>query len=388
MQVPLLDLKAQYATIKDEVRQAIDTVLESQHFIMGPQVKSLEEKIATYTNCKHAIGVASGSDALLISLMAIDLKPGDAVITTPYTFFATAGAISRLGAIPIFVDVDPRTYNIDPEKIEGVILSAAKNPKRTDSRFTIHNSRIKAIIPVHLYGQSADMDPIMEIAKKHNLVVIEDGAQAIGTEYRGHRVGSIGHFGCFSFFPSKNLGGFGDGGMVTTNNDDYAERVRVLRVHGSKPKYYHNFVGMNSRLDTLQAAVIEVKLRYLDKWSAARKSSADWYNDAFTKAGLVDRHLITPYEVPGGRHIYNQYVIRAKNRDGLMARFKEKGIGTEIYYPVPLHIQECFAGLGYKNGDLPHSEAAAKETMALPIYPELTTEQKEYVINTVKEYYI
>jgi dTDP-4-amino-4,6-dideoxygalactose transaminase len=392
MNVPLLDLKAQYATIKEEIKQAIDQVLESQHFIMGPQVKSLEEKIATYTNCKHAIGVASGSDALLISLMAIDLKPGDAVITTPYTFFATAGAISRLGAIPIFVDVDPRTYNIDPEKIEGVILSAAKNPKETNFLPFVRGGSgwgrsVKAIVPVHLYGQSADMDPIMEIARKHNLVVIEDAAQAIGTEYKGRRVGSIGHFGCFSFFPSKNLGGFGDGGMVTTNNDDYAERVRVLRVHGSKPKYYHKFVGMNSRLDTLQAAVIEVKLRYLDKWSAARKSNADWYNDAFTKAGLVDRHLITPYEVPGGRHIYNQYVIRAKNRDGLMACLKEKNIGTEIYYPVPLHIQECFAGLGYKNGDLPHSEAAAKETMALPIYPELTTEQKQYVVETIKEFY-
>lgn len=370
MQVPLLDLKAQYATIKDEVRQSVETVLESQHFIMGPQVKSLEEKVAAYTNSKYAIGCASGSDALLISLMAIDLKPGEEVITTPYTFFATAGAIARLNAKTVFVDIDPKTYNIDPALIEKAIT------KKT-----------RAIIPVHLYGQSADMDPIMEIAKKHNLVVIEDGAQAIGTEYKGRRVGSIGHFGCFSFFPSKNLGGFGDGGMVTTNSDEYAERVRVLRVHGSKPKYYHKFVGMNSRLDTLQAAVIEVKLKYLDKWSAARKANTCWYNDALTKAGLVDRHLITPYEVPGGRHIYNQYIIRAKNRDGLMARFKEKGIGTEIYYPVPLHVQECFADLGYKAGDLPNSEAAAKETMALPIYPELTTEQKQYIVDTIKEFY-
>jgi len=390
MNVPLLDLKAQYSTIKDEVRQAVDAVIESQHFIMGPQVKSLEEKVAAYTNCKHAIGCASGSDALLLSLMAIGLKPGDAVITTPYTFFATAGAISRLGATTIFVDIDPKTYNIDPNCIEDVInkkgiygsrLTAHRSP------LTTHHSRIKAIIPVHLYGQSADMDPIMEIAKRHNLVVIEDGAQAIGTEYKGRRVGSIGHFGCFSFFPSKNLGGFGDGGIVTTNNDEYAERLRVLRVHGSKPKYYHKIVGCNSRLDTLQAAVIEVKLGHLDKWSAARKANADWYNDTLTKAGLVDRQLITPYEIPGGRHIYNQYVIRAKNRDGLMARFKEKNIGTEIYYPVPLHIQECFADLGYKTGDLPHSEGAAKETMALPIYPELTIEQRRYVVDTISEFY-
>lgn len=383
MQVPLLDLKAQYRTIKDEVKQAVDAVLESQHFIMGPQVKSLEEKVAAYTNSKHAIGCASGSDALLLSLMAMDIKPGDGVITTPYTFFATAGAISRLGAVPIFVDIDPKTYNIDPNRIEDAI-----NRKGIyGSRVTGHGSRIKAVIPVHLYGQSADMDPIMDIAKRHNLVVIEDGAQAIGTEYKGRRVGSIGHFGCFSFFPSKNLGGFGDGGMVTTNDDQYAERLRVLRVHGSKPKYYHKFVGMNSRLDTLQAAVIEVKLRYLDKWSAARKSNADWYNNTFAKAGLVDRQILTPCEVPGGRHIYNQYVIRAKNRDGLMARFKEKGIGTEIYYPVPLHIQECFADLGYKAGDIPNSESAAKETMALPVYPELTAEQKEYVVETIKEFY-
>lgn len=370
MNVPLLDLKAQYATIRDEVRQAVDAVLESQHFIMGPQVKTLEEKVAAYTNCKHAVGCASGSDALLLSLMAVGVKPGDEVITTPYTFFATAGAIARLNARTVFVDIDARTYNIDPGRIE--------------SRIT---KKTRAIIPVHLYGQSADMDPIMDIARRHNVAVIEDGAQAIGTEYKGRRVGSIGDFGCFSFFPSKNLGGFGDGGIITTNNDEYAEKLRVLRVHGSKPKYYHKYVGCNSRLDALQAAVIEVKLRHLDNWSAARKANAEWYNDALTKAGLVDRQLITPYEVPGGRHIYNQYVIRAKNRDGLMARFKEKGIGTEVYYPVPLHIQECFRDLGYKTGDMPHSESAAKETMVFPVYPELTTEQKHYVIDTICEFY-
>lgn len=371
MQVPLLDLKAQYAAIKEEIRIAVDEVLESQHFIMGPQVKTLEEKVAAYTQCKHAVGCASGSDALLISLMAMEIKPGDGVITTPYTFFATAGAISRLGAVPVFVDIDPKTYNIDPNCIEAVMS----------------RPRIKAIIPVHLYGQSADMDAIMDVVKKYNLVVIEDGAQAIGTEYKGTRVGSIGHFGCFSFFPSKNLGGFGDGGIVTTNDDNFAERLRVLRLHGSKPKYYHKFVGMNSRLDTLQAAVIEVKLRHLDKWSSARKANADWYNEAFSKLGLAGNKLVTPHEVPGGRHIYNQYVIRAKNRDGLMARFKEKGIGTEVYYPVPLHIQECFVDLGYKIGDFLHSENAAKETMALPIYPELSTQQKQYVVDTIKAFY-
>ena len=379
MKVPLLDLKAQYKTIESEIKSAIDTVLESQHFVMGPQVKSLEEKAAKYTNCKHAIGCASGSDALLLSLMAMDIKPGDAVITTPYTFFATAGAIARLGATTIFVDIDPRTYNIDPEKIEEAFTH--------NSQLTTHHSQIKAIIPVHLYGQAADMDPIMELAKQRNLTVVEDAAQAIGTEYKGRRVGSIGDFGCFSFFPSKNLGGFGDGGMITTNNDEYAERLRVLRLHGSKPKYYHKVVGVNSRLDTLNAAVLEVKLTYLDKWSETRKANADWYNDEFRKAGLSDRQIQTPYEVLGGRHIYNQYVIRCKDRDGLQAHLKENGVGCEIYYPVPLHVQECFRDLGYKAGDCPVSEEAAKETLAIPIYPELTTEQKQYVVATIKAFY-
>lgn len=370
MQVPLLDLRAQYKTIEPEVRAAIDTVLESQYFIMGPQVKSLEEKVAKYTNCKHAIACASGSDALLLALMAMDIRPGDEVITTPYTFFATAGAIARLNARTVFVDVDPRTYNIDPNLIEKAVTS-----------------KTRAIIPVHLYGQSADMDPIMETAKHHGLKVIEDGAQAIGTEYKGRRVGSIGDFGCFSFFPSKNLGGIGDGGMITTNNDEYADKLRVLRLHGSKPKYYHKIVGTNSRLDTVNAAVLEVKLGHLDKWSAARKANADWYTSVFTKAGLADRQIQTPYEGPDGRHIYNQYVIRAKDRDGLQKHLKDAGIGNEVYYPVPLHIQECFADLGYKQGDCPVSEEAAKETVAIPIYPELTTDQKQYVVDTIKKFY-
>ena len=370
MQVPLLDLKAQYKTIESEIRAAIDSVLESQHFIMGPQVRGLEERVARYVNARHAIGCASGSDALLLSLMAIDLKVGEEVVTTPYTFFATAGAIARLGGRTVFVDIDPCTYNIDPNLIEEKITS-----------------KTRAIIAVHLYGQAADMDPIMEIAKRHDLVVIEDAAQAIGTEYKGRRVGAIGHFGCFSFFPSKNLGGLGDGGIVTTNSDEYAEKLRALRVHGSKPKYYHKVVGVNSRLDTINAAAIEVKLGHLDKWSAARKANAKWYNRAFVEAGLVDRHIQTPFEVPGGRHIYNQYVIRAKDRDGLQKHLKDNGIGTEVYYPVPLHLQECFAELGYREGDFPQAEAAAKETLALPIYPELTGEQKEYVVSVITQYY-
>lgn len=376
MQVPLLDLKAQYSSIKDEIKVAIDKVLEDQHFVMGQEVKSLEEKTAAYTQCKYAIAVASGSDALLISLMAMDINPGDAVITTPYTFFATAGAIARLGAVPVFVDINPKTYNIDPQKIEDVFCGRSKT----------FSSHAKAIIPVHLYGQSADMDPIMEIAKKYKLVVIEDAAQAIGTEYKGKRVGSIGDFGCFSFFPSKNLGGFGDGGMVTTNSDEYAEKLRVLRLHGSKPKYYHKFVGMNSRLDTIQAAVLEVKLRYLDQWSEKRKQNAQWYDVKFHELGLADHYVITPYSA-GWRHIYNQYVIRVKNRDGLMKYLKDNGIGCEVYYPVPLHLQECFDGLGYKRGDCPFSEAAADETIAIPVYPELTLEQKEYVLKKISEFY-
>jgi len=383
VKVPLLDLNAQYQTIKPEIETAISNVLAHQRFIMGPEVAELEKKIAAYCNVKHAIACASGSDALLLSLMACGVGHGDAVITTPYTFFATAGAIARLGATAIFADIDPKTYNIDPNQIEDALIGKGIYGSRVPGS----GSRIKAVIPVHLYGQSADMEPIMEIAKRRNLIVIEDAAQAIGAEYKGKRVGSIGHFGCFSFFPSKNLGCFGDGGIITTNSDEYADKLSILRVHGSKPKYYHKIVGLNSRLDTIQAAVVGVKLKYLDKWSLTRKANADWYNDALTGAGLTDRYLITPYEGCSGRHIYNQYVIRAKDRDGLMIHLKKKGIGTEVYYPVPLHLQECFANLGYKVGDLPHSEAAAKETIALPIYPELTDEQKQYVVDTIKEFY-
>jgi dTDP-4-amino-4,6-dideoxygalactose transaminase len=346
-------------------------------------VAELEVDIARYCGAKHAVGCASGSDALLLSLMAAGVGQGDEVITTPYTFFATAGAISRVGAKPVFVDIDPRTYNIDPEAISDVFAGKGIYA----SRVTNKGSRVKAVIPVHLYGQMADMDPLMDIARDRGLVVVEDAAQAIGSEYKGRRAGSIGDFGCFSFFPSKNLGCMGDGGVITTNDDAYAERLRVLRVHGSKPKYYHKVVGCNSRLDTLQAAIVRTKLPHLDGWTESRQSNAAWYTDAFVEAGLADRQLVTPYVVPEGRHIYNQYVVRVKDRDGLMARFKEKGIGTEVYYPVPLHLQECFADLGYREGDLPHAEVAAGETLALPIYPELNGEQKCFVVNVVTEFY-
>jgi len=362
MQVPLLDLKAQYATIKDEIKAAINEVLESQYFILGPKVEQFEEKIAEYCNTKYAIGVASGTDALLISLMVLDVGHGDEVITTPYTFFATAGSISRLGAKPVFVDIDPKTYNINPGLIEEKI---------TD--------KTKAIIPVHLYGQCAEMDTILEIAEKHGLYVIEDAAQAIGAKYKERKAGSMGDMGCLSFFPSKNLGGYGDGGMVVTNNSELAEKVRVLRVHGAKPKYHHSMVGLNSRLDAIQAAVLLVKLKYLDDWSEARRENAEVYNHLFAETDVV-----TPYVEDYNEHIYNQYIIRVKDRDRVRDYLKEQDIGTSIYYPVSLHLQECYADLGYKEGDLPESEKAAKETLALPIYPELTPEQQEYVVEAIK----
>lgn len=395
--VPLLDLKGQYATIRDELREAIDRVAESQHFILGPEVEALEEAVAAYSQSEYGIGVSSGSDALLVALMAIELKPGDEVITTPYTFFATAGAIARLGAKPVFADIDPITYNIDPEAISRAIT------KRT-----------RAIIPVHLYGQMAEMDSIMEIAARHNLYVIEDAAQAIGAEYRGQRAGSIGHLGCFSFFPSKNLGGFGDGGLITTNDPALAKRVKLLRNHGYQPKYYNKVIGGNFRLDSIQAAVLGVKLRYLDNWTMARQRNAGRYRDLFTEAELAIHPdslpylkakaatkssngagsslseltgVVLPTEVPGGRHIYNQFIIRSGSRNQLMAHLREKNIGTEIYYPVPMHLQECFEDLGCLRGDFPVSECAADETLALPIYPELTEEMIATVVKAVADFY-
>lgn len=364
--VPLLDLKAQYAALRDEIHAAMDRVIESQYFILGPEVEALEREVAAYSHCQYGIGVSSGTDALLVALMAIDLQPGDEVITTPYTFFATAGSIARLGGRPVFVDIDPLTYNIDPAGIEAAITP-----------------RTKAIMPVHLFGQMADMDPIMAIAERHNLYVIEDAAQAIGAEYKGRRAGSIGHLGCFSFFPSKNLGGFGDGGMVTTNDPDLADKVKLLRSHGARPKYYHKVVGGNFRLDALQAAVLRVKLNYLDEWTAARQRNAERYRQLFAAAG-VDIGL--PYNAGYGRHIYNQFVIRSERRDALMAHLKAHQIGTEIYYPVPMHLQECFADLGYQAGDFPASERAAAETLAIPVYPELEESAQRAVVEIIQRF--
>jgi dTDP-4-amino-4,6-dideoxygalactose transaminase len=365
MNIPLLDLKAQYKAIKPEIDAAIAEVMESQHFILGPKVEELEKAVAAYSNSSHAIGVSSGSDALLACLMAEDIGAGDEVITTPYSFFATAGAISRLGATPVFVDIDPATYNLDVSQVSSKVTT-----------------KTRAIIPVHLYGQMADMDAVMAIARKHDLVVIEDAAQAIGSEYKGRRAGSIGHYGCFSFFPSKNLGGAGDGGMIVTNDARRGEKVRCLRGHGAKPKYYHKLVGGNFRLDALQAAVVSAKLPHLDDWTAARQHNAKKYDQLLAGASL-------PIGLPAvvtNRHIFNQYVIRIANRDELQGYLKGSGVGTEIYYPVPLHLQECFAYLGNKAGAFPESERAAKETLALPIHPELTDAQVRFVVESICEF--
>jgi dTDP-4-amino-4,6-dideoxygalactose transaminase len=374
MHIPLLDLKAQYATIRDEIKPAIDEVLESQLFILGEKVVKLEEAVAKYSGSKFAVGVASGTDAILLALMALGVGYGDSVITTPYTFFATAGSIARLGALPVFVDIDPETYNISPQKISACLKTASAKEK------------IKAIMPVHLYGQCADMDPILAIAREHGLPVVEDAAQAIGSRYKERKAGSISEFGCFSFFPSKNLGGFGDGGMITTDNQTLAEKVGILRVHGSKPKYYHKVIGVNSRLDALQAVALLVKIKYLDQWTAKRRKNADYYRERFQKNGLNEL-VGLPKVAEGNFHIYNQFVIRVNKRDELQKFLTQAGIGTEIYYPIPLHLQECFQYLGYKEGQFPESEKAARETLALPIYPELTTEQQDYIVEKIKEFY-
>lgn len=369
--VPLLDLKAQYAPIKAEMLKAVEAVFDSQWFILGPTVQECEAKIAAYCRCPHAIGVTSGSDALLVALMAEGVGQGDEVITTPYTFFATAGCIARLGATPVFVDILPDTYNIDPTKIEACITE-----------------KTKAIIPVHLYGQCAAMDAINEMAQRHGIPVIEDAAQAIGSELDGRRAGSMSRYGCFSFFPSKNLGGGGDGGMVVCQDEAVAEKVRVLRMHGSKPKYYHAMIGGNFRLDALQAAIINVKLPYLDAWTAGRQENAERYRRLFEEAGLTANGTVTlPHVAPKRRHIYNQFIIRVARRDALREYLKENGVATEIYYPVPLHLQECFAYLGHKKGDFPESEMAAEQTLALPIYPELTDEQAGHLVNCVAKFH-
>jgi dTDP-4-amino-4,6-dideoxygalactose transaminase len=376
MNVPLLDLKAQYQTIKPEIQGALDVVLESQHFIMGPQVEELERSVASYSGVKYGVGVSSGTDALLVALMALDIKPGDEVITTPFTFFSTAGVIARLQARPVFVDIDPVTFNVDPGKIETAITP-----------------RTRAIIPVHLFGQCADMDPILTVAHRYGLLVLEDAAQSIGAEYKGKKAGSMGDLGIFSFFPSKNLGGFGDGGMVVTNDDRLYEKLVILRVHGSKPKYFHKVVGGNFRLDTLQAAVLSVKLKYLDGWSLKRRENAGAYDEGLNDSGLAGQGFVTTpvpvFKAGGDRnyHIYNQYTVRADHRDKIRAFLKANGIGTEIYYPLPLHLQECFRPLGYKKGDFPVAEAAAADVLSLPVYPELSPAQKEYVLRKIGEFY-
>lgn len=384
--VPLLDLKAQFAQIRAEVMPLLAEVCESQQFILGEHVRGLEEEVSRYCGAAHGVGVSSGTDALLLALMTLDIGAGDEVITSPFTFFATAGTIARAGARPVFCDIDPATFNLSPTAVRNFIDRQCEiRGVALINRST--GGRIKALMPVHLYGQSADMDPLLEIARRHHLRVIEDAAQAIGTEYQGGtRVGSIGDIGCFSFFPSKNLGAFGDAGLCTTGDAELAERMRVLRVHGGKPKYYHALIGGNFRIDELQAAVLRIKLKYLDGWTGARQRNASFYDRAFAAAALGGR-LVTPTAAPGQRHIYNQYIVRARQRDQLKQFLTERSIGTEIYYPVPLDRQQCFAYLAYAPGAFPESERAAAETLALPVYPELTEAQLAHVVASVAAFY-
>jgi dTDP-4-amino-4,6-dideoxygalactose transaminase len=380
MKVPLLDLKKQYETIKTEIREATEEVFDSQRFIMGPRVEELEEQIAEYSGCRFGVGVSSGTDALLISLMSAGIGPGDMVITTPYTFFATVGAIVRAGARPLFADIREDTFNLDPELLEMMLLSLPEEEKE----------KVKAVIPVHLYGQCADMEPILNLAEKFGLTVIEDAAQAIGAVYKRpeigtKRAGSMGLYGCFSFFPSKNLGAFGDGGMVTTSDPEVYDRLKKLRNHGASPKYYHAIIGGNFRLDALQAAILTVKLRYLDQWTEKRQENAARYRTLFHKEGLEEVRLPDEKEE---RHIYNQFVIRVPGkRDALRSFLSEQGVGSEIYYPVPLHMQACFSSLGYKREDFPLSVAAAETSLALPVFPELTSEQIRYVVDMIAQFF-
>lgn len=370
MKVPLLDLIAQYQTIRNEISAAVKEVFESQQFILGDKVTQCEELIAKYCGTNYAVGVSSGSDALLICLMAEGIGPGDEVITTPYTFFATAGSIARTGARPVFVDIEPDTFNLNVSLI----------PLRI-------TERTKAIIPVHLYGQMCDMDGVMMLARKYKLVVIEDSAQAIGAEDKTKRAGSIGDYGCLSFFPSKNLGCAGDGGMVLLNDESRMKRLRQLRIHGSEQKYYHSLIGGNFRLDALQAAVLIVKLRYLDRWTQARQNNAKRYIELFHEMELVASDLVRLPVITTTRHVFNQFVIRVPRRDELKKYLAEHGIGTEVYYPMPLHLQKCFDYLGYREGEFPESEKASRETLALPIYPELTIDQQVYVLRNIKSFF-
>ena len=369
MHVPLLDLKAQFQSIRQEVLTAIEDVCHDQGFVLGPRVKTLEEALGKYCGTAHAVGVASGSDALLLSLMALDVKPGDEVITAPFTFFSTAGVISRLQATPVFIDIRPDTFNLDPEQLANAITN-----------------RTKAIVPIHLFGQCADMENISAIAAQRGIPVVEDACQAIGAARNGARAGGLGTTGCFSFFPSKNLGGFGDGGIITTHDVKLADRLQALRVHGSRSDYHHQLIGMNSRLDALQAAVIQVKLQHLNQWTEKRRSNAQEYQRLFEKAGLLD-HVILPVVEQANYHVYNQFTIRTPKRDQLSAYLTEHHIGNKIYYPVPLHLQECYQVLGYQKGQLPVSEQAAQAVLSLPIYPELPAEQMEYVVQTIKNFF-
>ena len=366
--VPLLDLEAQYRPLRERILSAITRVCDSQRFIMGPEVDALERELEAMLGVRHAIAVSSGTDALLLALMALGIGPGDEVVTTTYSFFATAGCVVRVGATPVLVDIDLATYNIDPAE-----AAAAITP------------RTRAVMPVHLYGQSAEMDPLMAAANRAGIPVIEDAAQAIGATYRSRPLGGIGAFGCFSFFPSKNLGAFGDAGLVATNDDALAEKARLLRTHGMKPKYYHHVVGANFRMDALQAAVLRVKAPHLDGWTEGRRRNAARYRALFRDAGL-DRTIILPEESPDRRHIFNQFVIRTSERDALKRHLDEQGIGNEIYYPIPFHLQPCFANLGYKRGAFPHAERAATETLAIPIYGELTEAQQRTVVSTIAQF--
>jgi dTDP-4-amino-4,6-dideoxygalactose transaminase len=367
--VPILDLQAQYSEIAEEIRDALEPLFASQNFILGQEVDAFESELASYCQSKYALGVSSGTDALILAMMAVGIEPGDEVITTPYTFFATAGSIARLGAVPVFVDIDPVTFNIDPELIE--------------SRIT---NRTRAILPVHLYGQCTDMDPILRLAEHYGLAVIEDAAQSIGAEYHGRRAGSLGTVGCLSFFPSKNLGAFGDAGAVTTNDADLYEKMRSLRVHGQTSTYHHKYVGANFRIDAIQAAVLRVKLRHLDRWTLCRQKNAAFYVQAFQDRGLAGVVLLCP-KVVADRHVFNQFVVRALDRDALMAHMESRGASARIYYPLPLHLQECFSSLGCVKGDFPESELASDCSLALPVYPELTIHQQQKVVETMLDYY-
>ena len=405
MNVPILDLTRQYKAIKPEIDVAVARVLSSGRFILGPEVQAFEREVAEYVGVKHAIGVASGTDALLLSLRALGIGPGDKVIVPSFTFFATAGVVHNVGATPVFADIDPKTFNIDPAAVRRILESSSSHPTNSTNPTNSMNP-IRAIIPVHLYGQPADMDEIMAIAEEYNLYVIEDAAQAIGAKYRSNvhssspnkpyepnepyelnklNAGTIGLLGCFSFFPTKNLGAYGDGGMIVTNDDELAERVRILRVHGSKPKYYHYVVGTNSRLDALQAAILRAKLPHLDEWTHARQEIATRYDE---QLGDIPE-IAVPHREPDRSHIYHQYTLRVTEgkRDALQQYLKEHGIGTQVYYPLPLHLQECFQRLGYKEGQLSESERASKEVLSLPVFPELTEEEQEYVVQAIKAFF-